>query len=157
MKHTTIGYLPRTCAAWLMVAAAPLAGAQSPSQAAGAPPPATAPGADAAPAPSPAQAGYLFGLTYGEQLHSVGVTDQVAIDDIVRGMKDGLQGKRGTPADRHEVQEFVGGAVRAATTTPPPPRPLTRCPGSFAASCSMARNSTAPMRAVHPRPSPWAA
>jgi len=56
----------------------------------------------------------LFGLTYGEQLHSVGVTDQVAIEDIVRGLKDGLQGKRSTPADRQLVQEFVRSAMQTA-------------------------------------------
>jgi FKBP-type peptidyl-prolyl cis-trans isomerase len=56
----------------------------------------------------------LFGLTYGEQLHSVGVTDQVAIEDIVRGLKDGLQGKKSTPADRQLVQEFVRSAMQTA-------------------------------------------
>ena len=96
-----------------MVAAAPLALAQPPAQPPG--PPAAPPGAaNSTPAPSPAQSGYLFGLTYGEQLHSVGVTDQVAIEDIVRGLKDGLQGKKSTPADRQLVQEFVRSAMQTA-------------------------------------------
>jgi FKBP-type peptidyl-prolyl cis-trans isomerase FklB len=112
MKHTTIGTLSWTCGAWLMVAAAPLALAQTPSQPPGTP---TAPSAaNSAPAPSPAQSGYLFGLTYGEQLHGVGITDQVAIEDIVRGLKDGLQGKKSTPADRQLVQEFVRSTMEAA-------------------------------------------
>jgi FKBP-type peptidyl-prolyl cis-trans isomerase len=116
MKHTITRILSGACGAWLMVAAAPLAVAQGPSQPPGTPPPATAPGADPAPAPTPAQSGYLFGLTYGEQLHNVGVTDQVAIEDIVRGMKDGLQGKKSTPADRQQVQEFVRSTMAAAIT-----------------------------------------
>jgi FKBP-type peptidyl-prolyl cis-trans isomerase FklB len=91
-----------------MVAAAPLAGAQTPPSA-----PAPAP-ADAPAAPSAGQSGYLFGLTFGEQLHSVGVGDQVAIEDIERGLKDGLQGKKSTAADRQQVQEFVRAAMGAA-------------------------------------------
>jgi FKBP-type peptidyl-prolyl cis-trans isomerase len=110
MKHINVGILRRTCGAWLMLAAAPLAGAQTPS-------PAPAPGpADAPAAPSPGQSGYLFGLTFGEQLHNVGVSDLVAIEDIERGLKDGLQGKKSTAADRQQVQEFVRGAMAAAIT-----------------------------------------
>ena len=112
MKHTTTVNLSRTCATWLMVAAAPLAVAQAPSQPPGTPGPAS----PAAAAPSPAQSGYIFGLTYGEQLRSVGITDQVAIEDIVRGLKDGLQGKKSTPADRQQVQEFVRSTMTAAIT-----------------------------------------
>ncbi len=108
MKHTNIGILRRICGAWLMVAAAPLAGAQTPSPA---PAPANAPAA-----PSAGQSGYLFGLTFGEQLHNVGVGDQVAIEDIERGLKDGLQGKKSTAADRQQIQEFVRTAMAAAIT-----------------------------------------
>jgi FKBP-type peptidyl-prolyl cis-trans isomerase FklB len=112
MKHTTVGTLSWTCGAWLMVAAAPLALAQPPSQPPGTP--GTPSAANSTPAPTPAQSGYLFGLTYGEQLHGVGITDQVAIEDIVRGLKDGLQGKKSTPADRQLVQEFVRSTMEAA-------------------------------------------
>ncbi|MGB6355841.1 MAG: FKBP-type peptidyl-prolyl cis-trans isomerase [Steroidobacteraceae bacterium] len=106
--HTRIDILRRSCGAWLMMAAAPLVGAQTPS--AGAPAP-----ADSAAAP-PGQAGYLFGLTFGEQLHNVGISDQVAIEDIERGLKDGLQGKKSTPADRQQVQEFVRMTMATAIT-----------------------------------------
>ena len=112
MKHTTVGTLSWTCGAWLMVAAAPLALAQPPSQPPGTP--GTPSAANSTPAATPAQSGYLFGLTYGEQLHGVGITDQVAIEDIVRGLKDGLQGKKSTPADRQLVQEFVRSTMEAA-------------------------------------------
>ena len=110
MKHINIGILRRTCGAWLMVAAAPLAGAQTPPSPAPAPAPADAPAAPSGPS------GYLFGLTFGEQLHNVGVADQVAIEDIERGLKDGLQGKKSTPADRQQVQEFVRAAMASAIT-----------------------------------------
>jgi FKBP-type peptidyl-prolyl cis-trans isomerase FklB len=56
---------------------------------------------------------YTFGLTFGEQMHSVGITDQVSVDAVARGLKDGLQGKRSTPADRQQVQLFVRSTMEA--------------------------------------------
>jgi FKBP-type peptidyl-prolyl cis-trans isomerase FklB len=46
----------------------------------------------------------------------VGVSDQVPLEDIERGLKDGLQGKKSTPADRQQVQEFVRATMAAAIT-----------------------------------------
>jgi FKBP-type peptidyl-prolyl cis-trans isomerase len=112
MKQTSINILRQTCSAWLMIAAAPLVGAQTPSSAPTTPP-ATAPAPETAAAPNADQIGYLFGLTFGEQMHGVGITDQVTIDAIARGLKDGLQGKRSTPADRQHVQEFVHSVMEA--------------------------------------------
>jgi FKBP-type peptidyl-prolyl cis-trans isomerase FklB len=111
MKHTSIGILRKTFCASLMIAAAPLAGAQAPPAA----PPGTpaAPGAPPAAAPDPEHAGYLFGLTFGEQLHNVGITDQVSIDSITRGLKDGLKGTKSTQADRTQVQEYVRSVIMA--------------------------------------------
>jgi len=114
MKQTTCRILRQTCGLWIMVAAAPLVGAQTPSPAPTAPAPATAAGADPAPAPSADQISYIFGLTFGEQMHGVGITDQVSIDAIARGLKDGLQGKKSTPADRQQVQLFVRSVMEAA-------------------------------------------
>jgi FKBP-type peptidyl-prolyl cis-trans isomerase FklB len=99
----------------IMLALAPLVGAQTPSTATGALPaqavaPATpaAPAAPAAPAPiSNEQAGYLFGLTFGEQLRSIGVSNEITADAISRGVKDGLQGKKSTQADRQQVQDYA--------------------------------------------------
>ncbi|HXI78360.1 MAG TPA: hypothetical protein VNH21_14560, partial [Steroidobacteraceae bacterium] len=55
---------------WLLLAAAPLAGAQTP-----APSPAT-PAAPSTPAAAtPDQTSYLFGLSFGEQMHRVGITE----------------------------------------------------------------------------------
>jgi FKBP-type peptidyl-prolyl cis-trans isomerase FklB len=113
MKHIHIGILRRTCGAWLMVAAAPIAGAQTASPA---PAPAASPAANAPTVPGGGQSGYLFGLTFGEQLHNAGVSDQVAVEDIERGLKDGLQGKKSTPADRQQVQDFVRAAMASAIT-----------------------------------------
>jgi FKBP-type peptidyl-prolyl cis-trans isomerase FklB len=51
--------------------------------------------------------GYLFGLTFGEQLHSVGISTQVDQESIARGIKDGLQGKKSVRADQAQIQAFV--------------------------------------------------
>jgi FKBP-type peptidyl-prolyl cis-trans isomerase len=115
MKQTNIGILRRTRIAWVMVAAAPLVGAQTPSSAPAAPPAAST-AAEPAAAPSTDQIGYLFGLTFGEQMHGVGITDQVTVEAIARGLKDGLQGKKSTPADRQQVQEYVHSVMDAVVT-----------------------------------------
>jgi len=83
-------------------------------------------GADAqtaAPPPPPAAAdtstehtSYLFGLTFGEQMHAVGITDQVDAASIERGVKDGLQGKKSTRADQQQIQEYVHSIMAAAAT-----------------------------------------
>lgn len=82
------------------------------------PPAKAAPGA-AAPAASGAisneRASYLFGLTFGEQLHSVGIGSDVSSEAISRGMKEGLQGKRATPAERQQIQEYVHTVMLAAS------------------------------------------
>ena len=45
---------------------------------------------------------------FGEQLHCIGLgTSDVLADAISRGMKDGLQGKRSTQAERQQVQEYA--------------------------------------------------
>jgi FKBP-type peptidyl-prolyl cis-trans isomerase FklB len=113
MKQTSVGILIRTCGALLMVAAAPLVGAQTPPPAAA---PAPSPAPNSAAAPNSDQVSYLFGLTFGEQMHNVGITDQVSVDAITRGLRDGLSGKKSTPADRQQVQEFVHSVMEGAIT-----------------------------------------
>ena len=116
MKRSTIRFLRQACTVWTMIAAAPLVGAQTPSSSPAAPSPAISnlAGPEPAAAPNADQIGYLFGLTFGEQLHGVGITDQVTVDAIARGLKDGLQGKKSTPADRQQVQQFVHSVMAAA-------------------------------------------
>jgi FKBP-type peptidyl-prolyl cis-trans isomerase len=111
MKHTIIRILRHACIAALVVAA-PLR-AQPPGPQTGQPAPATAAGADPA-APSADDIGYLFGLSFGEQMHNVGITDQLSAEALSRGLKDGLQGKKTTPADRAHVQEYVRSVMDAA-------------------------------------------
>ncbi len=101
MKNTTHGFV-RASGLCVLVAASPLAGAQ-------APPP--APAATAAPAPPSDQSiehtSYLFGLTFAEQLHGVGITNQLNAEAIDRGIQDGLQGKKSTRADQQQLQTYV--------------------------------------------------
>jgi FKBP-type peptidyl-prolyl cis-trans isomerase FklB len=106
--------LRQACSAWVMIAAAPVVGAETPSPAPSTPPMTSAAAAPAA-APDADQIGYLFGLTFGEQLRGVGIIDQVTVEAIARGLKDGLQGKKSTPADRQQEQEFVRSVMEAAT------------------------------------------
>lgn len=78
-----------------------------------------APGAPAPTASAPAdtssqQTSYLFGLTFGEQLHAVGITNQVDTDAIARGIKDGLQGKKSTRVDQQQIQAFVQTVISEA-------------------------------------------
>jgi FKBP-type peptidyl-prolyl cis-trans isomerase len=113
MKHNPVEMLFKAGCALVLLAAAPLAGAQN---SAAAP---KAPDSSATAAPPPAasdQTSYLFGLTFGEQLHRVGITDQISIEAITRGMKDGLGGKKSTPADQQQVQTYVHSVMEAATT-----------------------------------------
>ncbi|MGO9512513.1 MAG: FKBP-type peptidyl-prolyl cis-trans isomerase [Steroidobacteraceae bacterium] len=111
MKQHTFRLLQCAYGFGVLLAAAPLAGAQTPSPAAAAPP------APAAPPPPPAlsneEASYLFGLTFGEQLRAIGITTEVVPASVDRGLKDGLQGKKSTPAERQQVQEFARSVMAA--------------------------------------------
>lgn len=128
MKRTHSVKFGPTCMVWLMAAAAPLVGAQTPSHSPAAPTAPVAPVAPVAPAAPTApatqaaqpaaalsadQASYLFGLTFGEQMHRGGIT-QVASDAVMRGLQDGLQGKKTTPDDRQQVQAYMRAQVQAA-------------------------------------------
>src|SRR5664279_146013 len=116
MKYTRVGLLFKTCGAWIMIAAAAPGIAQSPPPAPpGSPAPsAAAAPADAAPPASPDQTSYLFGLTFGEQMHRVGITNELIVNSIMRGMQDGLQGKKSTAADQKQLQEFVRSVMEVA-------------------------------------------
>ncbi len=72
-------------------------------------PPATPPGADPAPALTPDQIGYEFGLTFGAQMRNAGITNEVSVDALARGVKEGLGGKPLTPADQQQIKTFVQG------------------------------------------------
>jgi FKBP-type peptidyl-prolyl cis-trans isomerase len=95
----------------ILCALSPLAaGAQNPPAATSAPaatPAAPAPAPPPAPEISNDQASYLFGLMEGEQLHAIGLSSGEVTDAIARGLKDGLQGKKSTQADRQQVQQYA--------------------------------------------------
>jgi FKBP-type peptidyl-prolyl cis-trans isomerase len=113
MKYTTRRMIRRACASALLISFAPLILAQNTS----APPPPAAPATPAAPPPAPAlssdEASYLFGLTLGEQLHGIGIPD-VQLDAVTRGVKEAMGGKKSTPAERQQLNDYVRGVVQAA-------------------------------------------
>lgn len=88
--------------------------------------PAAAPEA-APPAPSaqtvpavpagPDEAGsYSLGLTLGDQMRNAGVADSLSLESLTRGIKDSLDGKALTPADKdHGVQFLQAGREGVAT------------------------------------------
>ena len=96
---------------WVLMAAAPLVGAQTPTPAPIQP---ITPAPDAPVDTSSEHTSYLFGLTFGEQMHTVGITNQVDVESITQGIRDGLQGKRSTRADQQQIQEFVQSVMAAA-------------------------------------------
>jgi FKBP-type peptidyl-prolyl cis-trans isomerase FklB len=111
MKKTT-SRLSLVTGSTCLLAALPLwALAQTPP-AAGAPPRIAAPTpepseAPAAPeVPSKAEGGYLIGLSFGGQLHATGVTNEVTVEDIARGLKDALAGKGMTAEENKQLQVF---------------------------------------------------
>ena len=99
-----------TCGIWVLLAAAPVAGAQTPASA----PAPTGPAASAPADTSGENPAYLFGLTFGEQLHAVGITDQLDNNAVARGVKEGLQGKKSTQADQQQIQQYVQSVMVAA-------------------------------------------
>ena len=123
MKQATHRTTRIACTVAAVFAATPLL-AQAPNSAAPTPPNQPAPSkpaaGQAAPARPPAesisdeQASYLFGLTFGEQLHTIGVGNQLAPDAVLRGIKEALQGKQSTPAERQQIQQYVKTSMQAA-------------------------------------------
>jgi FKBP-type peptidyl-prolyl cis-trans isomerase FklB len=105
MKKLNLEIARQSLGLLLLLAAGSLALAQNPPPAN--PALAGAPGADPAPPPTPEQASYLFGLVFGTQIHSTGITNEVVMDAIVRGLKDGLQGKQATPADQQQIRAYL--------------------------------------------------
>lgn len=109
MRHNRIGTLSAVGCAWVLIAAARLAGAETPPAAQSTPD-----STNSSTAPSQDQISYLFGLTFGEQMHRVGINNQISLDALTRGLKDGLQGKQSTPAEQQQVQTYVRSVMEAA-------------------------------------------
>jgi FKBP-type peptidyl-prolyl cis-trans isomerase FklB len=110
MKKSTVRFWRQAFSLVVMASFAGLGIAQTPPPAAK-PPPTTAPGADPGPAPTPDQISYLIGLVFGAQMRNTGITpDAVVSDSVVRGLKDGLQGKQPSPADQQQLAAYARSA-----------------------------------------------
>ncbi|HTV96908.1 MAG TPA: FKBP-type peptidyl-prolyl cis-trans isomerase [Steroidobacteraceae bacterium] len=112
MKPTTRQMIARACASALLISIAPFAGAQNTPR----PPAGAGPGAPPPPAPalSNDQASYLFGLTLGESLHGLGLGTEVLPDAVERGVKDAMAGKKSTPDERQQLQQYARTAMIAS-------------------------------------------
>jgi FKBP-type peptidyl-prolyl cis-trans isomerase FklB len=107
MKKSTVEIWRQAFCLVIALAVAGLGEAQTPPPAVK-PPPSTAPGADPGPAPTTEQLSYIFGLIFGAQMHNTGIAaENVASDSIVRGIKDGLQGKTPSASDQQQVQVYA--------------------------------------------------
>ncbi len=106
-NNRTRALLTRACATWALCGASVMAVAQ----AAGAAKPA-APATAAV--PTAAEAGYLLGVNFGSQMQRIGVTNEVSIPAITRGIKDGLAGKKPNAADEQRLQVFVRSVMQAS-------------------------------------------
>lgn len=84
----------------------------------GAPAPA-APAAQPAPPPPPAltseEASYLIGVNFGQSIHQFGITNEVSVDTIIRGLKDGMGGKKIEPTEQRSLQAFIHSLMDAIT------------------------------------------
>lgn len=120
MKNIENRWLPITCNLIMLSTAPLLATAQSPTAPAAAPPAATAPGAAASgtppsppttpPRPEPAtpdEAAHTIGTGLGSQLRQIGITNEISIDRIVEGIKDGLAGQKPAPQDQQKLQAYM--------------------------------------------------
>lgn len=113
MKNRTVGFLRQAFCVVIIASFAGLSVAQTPPPGV-TPPPAIAPGADPGPAPTPEQISYLIGLVFGAQMHNTGIAAEAIVSDaVVRGLKDGLQGKQASPADQQQLQAYARSAADA--------------------------------------------
>ena len=110
MKKPTVGFWRQALCLVVVVGFAGFGEAQTPPPAVR-PPPTTAAGADPGPAPTPDQISYLIGLAFGAQIHNTGITpDAIVPDSVVRGLKDGLQGKQASLADQQQLAAYARSA-----------------------------------------------
>ena len=88
----------------VVTAATPAFAADAASKA----PAAAAPAPAAAPAvPAVADPSYSFGLSFGEQLRRLGISDELSMDALSRGVQDALRGKNTDMADNEQIRAFL--------------------------------------------------
>lgn len=68
----------------------------------------------AAPAMTPEQMSYLFGLTFGTQLRNFGVAQDVSIDTVTRGIDEALKGRAPTDGEMRDLRAHIAGVAQAA-------------------------------------------
>ncbi|HUO94919.1 MAG TPA: FKBP-type peptidyl-prolyl cis-trans isomerase [Steroidobacteraceae bacterium] len=90
-------------AALVLAATLPVAAAAAPSAAA----PAAANAAPVAPAPSPAESSYNLGLLMGGQIAHAGLSQELAMDAFLRGLREALAAKLPTVAQREDAARFM--------------------------------------------------
>ncbi len=113
MKKPTGRFWRQTFSLVVLASLAGIGVAQTPAPAVK-PPPTTAPGADPGPAPTPDQISYLIGLVFGAQMHNTGIGPEAIVPDaVVRGLKEGLQGKQPSPADQQQLAAYARSAGAA--------------------------------------------
>jgi FKBP-type peptidyl-prolyl cis-trans isomerase len=59
------------------------------------------------------QISYQFGLTFGAQLRSVGITGNLSDEAISRGIKDAMGGREPTQAEMQQLHAYVRGIAEA--------------------------------------------
>lgn len=115
MKKSTVRICRQALSLVVLVAVAAFSAAQTPPPTVK-PPPTTAPGADPGPGPTQEQISYLIGLIFGAQMHNTGIPpESVTPDSLVRGVKDGLQGKTPSADDQRQLQVYARSAADAMT------------------------------------------
>jgi FKBP-type peptidyl-prolyl cis-trans isomerase FklB len=115
MKKSTVRNLLTVGGLLVLVGVASIVNAQNPPPRSNPPPaPGQAPAPDASPPPTPDQISYLFGLIFGAQMHGAGIGNEVVPDQIVRGIKEGLNGKQPSGADQLQIQQYVRAVGEAA-------------------------------------------
>jgi FKBP-type peptidyl-prolyl cis-trans isomerase len=115
--HKSMNRLLQACSLMTLSAAPLWASAQTPAPQTTAPitTPATPP--PAAPSPPTREEGsYMIGINLGQSLHQLGVTDEVSLETLERGLNDGLGGKRLEPGEQRRLQAFVHSIVNGVTT-----------------------------------------
>jgi FKBP-type peptidyl-prolyl cis-trans isomerase FklB len=111
--NKTFSRLLQACSLITLSSAALWANAQTPTATpAASPPPPAAPmnlpaPVPPAPVPTTEEGSYMIGVNFGQSLHQFGITNEVSIDTIIRGLKDGMGGKRLEPADQRSLQTFI--------------------------------------------------
>jgi len=91
-----------------MMASAPIAFAQDPASPAKSSP--------AAPAFPDEDVSYALGLLNGERMRHDGITNEISVDTMARGLRDGIAGKSTTPEQQKSLAAFYRGLGAALLT-----------------------------------------